>query len=346
VRTIRIGDRNIGSEAPVFIVAEVGTTSNGDIDTALKLVDAAKAAGVDAIKFMILGPDEFMSDKTVTYEYDWAGGHHVENMYEMFKNLMFTHDEWLKIRDHCKARGILFYATVDYLSGVELAESLDVPAYKLSSWDITNFPLIEKMAATKKPIQLDLGPASLSDIEKAVKVIHSKENDDVILVHCSHAVLEEGAQLRSIPYLRGVFQIPVGYSADSLDTVPDIAAVAMGACMIEKRLTLNRGYFGHHHVNALEPSELSDYVKTIRRVERMSGDYGVYPSPEDLRQKDLYYVSIVAAEDIPAGAEIVRHMLACKRPGTGISPEFLDILVGRQAKRDISCNTVLTWEHV
>jgi len=341
-----MGDRYIGPGEPVFIVAETGTTSNGDLDTALRLVDAAKEAGADAIKFMMLGPDEFMSDQTVTYEYEWAGGHHSENMYEMFKKLMFEPEEWFQIRDRCRQQKIIFYATVDYNSGVDLAEQLGVAGYKLSSWDITNFPLIQRMAKTGKPIQMDLGPASLSDIEKALDTIYSEGDEDAILVHCSHAKSDDGVHLRSVPYLQQVFQVPVGYSADSLETVPDIAAVALGAHLIEKRLTLNRSYFGHHHINAMEPEEFSNYVSIIRRVESLLGLSGVNPSPEDLRQKDLYYVSIVADQDIPADTEITRSMLACKRPGTGISPEFLDIIVGRRARRAIQCNELLTWQDI
>jgi sialic acid synthase SpsE len=346
MRKVKIATRLIGSEEPVFVVAEVGTTSNGDLPTALKLVDAAREAGADAIKFMILGPDYFMSDRTVTYEYQWAGGRHVENMYEMFKKLMFTEEEWFIIRDHCRQREIIFYATVDYLQGVDLAERLDVAAYKLSSWDITYLPLIEKVGSTGKPIQLDLGPATLADVEKALQVLDRCGNDHVILVYCTHATSQQEVNLRSVPYLQEAFRGPVGYSADSMESTPDIAAVALGAHMIEKRLTLSRSYFGHHHIQALEPGEFKEYVATLRRVEDMLGQPRLKPSSQDVRLKELYYVSIVADRPIPAGTVITREMLACKRPGTGIAPECLRLIVGRKARREIACNQILGWDDI
>ena len=346
MKKIQIANQWAGEGEPVFIVVETGTTCNGDLETALRMVDVAKEAGADAIKFMLMDPDCFMSDRTVTYEYEWSGGRRSENMYEMFKSLMFSPESWIQIRDRCRERGILFYVTIDYLAGVDLAEQLEVPAYKLSSWDTANFPLIQRMASTQKPIVVDLGPTWLGDIEKLLQVIQREGNTKVILLHCSHATSEAGLNLHTIPYLQEVFHLPVGYSADNRDPVPDLLAVALGARMIEKRLTLDRQYPAHHHIKALQPQEFKEYVAMIRRAEKMMGDHAVRPSPEDLRQKDLYFVSLVAETDIPAGTTLTREMLACKRPGTGIAPEFMDLLIGRKVRRDIQRNELLSWEAV
>lgn len=343
---IRIAGKEIGEGAPVFIVAEVGTTCNGDVGTALALVDAARDGGADAIKFMVLGPDHFMSDRSATYDYEWAGGHRSENMYEMFKSLMFTEEEWFKIRDYCREKEFLFYATVDYLGGVDFGEALQLPAYKLSSWDITNLPLIIRLARTGKPIQIDLGPADLGEIEKALNLIRAEGNDQIILVHCSHAQEDGGINLRSIPHLQLIFDLPVGYSADTRDSVPDIEAVALGSNLIEKRLTLDRSHQAHHHIKALEPCELKEYITMIRRAEAMLGTYAVKPSVEDLRQRSLYFVSIAAETAIPSGTVITREMLGCRRPGTGISPHFLGIIVGRKAKREIKLHSLLSWDDI
>lgn len=346
MKKVKIANHLIDEGEPSFVVVETGTTCNGNLETALRMVDRAKEAGADAIKFMLIDPDWFMSDRTVLYEYEWSKGRRSENMYEMFKKLMFSAESWKKIRDHCRQQGIIFYVTVDHLPGVDLAEELEVPAYKLSSWDTANFPLIQRMASTRKPMVIDLGPTLLSDIEKLLNVIHREGNTEVILVHCSHATTDAGLNMRSIPYLQQVFNLPVGYSADSRDFVSDLLAVALGARMIEKRLTLERNYPGHHHIKALEPQEFKEYVTMIRRAEAMLGDYAIKPSPEDLRQKNLYFVSLVAEADIPVGTTITREMLACKRPGTGITPEFMDLLVGRVARRDIKRNELLNWEVV
>jgi sialic acid synthase SpsE len=346
VKHVLLGDRAVGPGHPAFVVVETGTTCNGDLDTAIALIDAAKAGGADGVKFQLIGPEFFMSDTSVTYEYEWAGGKRSENMFDMFKGLKFEPSEWREIRDHCVASGLVFYATVDYIPGVELAESLDVAAYKLSSWDLGNLPLIREMARTGKPIQLDLGPARLGEIEKAIDAVVAEGNDQIVLIHCSHSTTDDGINVRSVPYLEKTFDLPAGYSCDSRDHVPDLAAVALGARLLEKRVTLDRSFEGHHHLKALEPAEFGEWVEMVRHCERVLGVDAVRPSPEDLRQKELYFVSVTADEDIPAGETITIDKLACKRPGTGIAPEFVELLVGRTAKRDIRRNELLSWDAV
>ncbi|MCB9865196.1 MAG: N-acetylneuraminate synthase family protein [Phycisphaerales bacterium] len=346
MQTITIGDRRIGPDEPIFIAVETGVTCNGDVDTALRVIDAAARAGADAVKFMIIGADHFMSDRNVTYEYEWAGGQNAENMYEMFKGLEFTRDQWERIRDHCHERGLVFYATVDYLPGVDLAEELGVPAYKLSSWDTANLPLIKKMAHTGKPLQVDTGPTTLADIDKLLTFVQAHGDSDVVLVHCSHAKTDCGQNLRSIPHLNAVFGVPVGYSADSRDEVPDLLAVALGARLLEKRVTLDKAYKGHHHIKALEPDEFAAWVATVRRAEALLGRDGVFPSAEDLRQKEMYFVSLVAEGDIPAGTVIREEMVRCKRPGTGIAPEYAPLVIGRTAQRDIAHNQLMAWNDI
>lgn len=346
MQNVMIGGRAVGPGRPVFVVVETGTTCNGDLETALRLVDVARDAGADAVKFQLIGPEYFMSDTSVTYEYEWAGGTRSENMFEMFKGLQFQPGEWRTIRDHCVAQGLVFYATVDYVPGIELAESLDVAAYKLSSWDLGNVPLIRAMAQTGKPIQIDLGPARLAEIEKAIDLITAEGNDQIVLVHCSHAKTDDGINVRSVPYLQQVFAHPAGYSCDSRDHVPDLASVALGACLLEKRVTLDRSFEGHHHLKALEPAEFAEWVEMVRRAERVLGEFAVRPSEEDLRQKEQFFVSLTAEVDIDAGEEITAEKLACKRPGTGIAPEHVELLLGRTAKRPIRRNEQLSWDAV
>jgi N,N'-diacetyllegionaminate synthase len=343
---LEIAGRRIGAGEPVFIAVETGVTCNGSLETALGVVDAAADAGADAVKFMIIGADEFMSDRSVTYDYEWAGGRHSENMYAMFKSLEFSRVDWKRIRQHCQDRGVIFYATVDYGAGVDLGEELGAGAYKLSSWDSANLPLIKRIAHTGKPIQVDTGPITLGEIDKLLRFIREHGDSDVLLVHCSHALTDDGINLRSIPYLRDVFGLPVGYSADSRDATPDLLAVALGACLLEKRLTLDKSYKGHHHIKALEPDEFKDWVATIRRAESMLGRDAVVPSAEDLRQRREYFVSLVAEGDIPAGTVIREEMLRCKRPGTGIAPEYAPMIIGRPTRHDLAHNQQIRWADV
>lgn len=287
-----------------------------------------------------------MSDRSVVYEYEWAGGRRKENMYEMFKKLECTLEEWRQIRDHCAKKRILFYASVDYLAGVDMAEELGVPAYKLSSWDVTNIPLIRKMAKTGKPIQVDLGPAQLQEIAELINIVRSEGNENIVLVHCSHSSTPEGVNIRTVPYLQQAFGLPVGYSADSRDPTPDLLALALGAHLIEKRLTLDHTYPGHHHIKALEPHEFRDYVSMIRKGEKMLGQYAVKPSEQDLEMREKYFVSIVAEVDIPKGSVITPEMLSCKRPGTGLPPSFIEMIVGRTARRHIKRNELIKWDDI
>ncbi len=343
---VQIADKIIGDGHPVFISVEVGTTCNGDLDASLAMIDAAADAGADAIKFMIIGPEYFMSDRNVVYEYECASGQRRENMFEMFSGLTFTTKEWQTIAARCRKRGIIFGATVDYLPGVNLAVELETQFLKLSSWDTANVSLIRKMAQTGLPLQIDTGPTTAGDIDKMIGWVRCEELQDVILVHCSHAKEPSGINVKSVPYMKNVFACPVGYSADDRDHVPELAAISLGANLIEKRLTLDRTHEGHHHIKALEPDEFAEWVQMVRRCEAMLGENAIRPSEEDLRQKKMYFVSVVANTDINAGTTINERMLACKRPGTGIAPEMLPQIVGRTAKRDIAENELIAWPDI
>lgn len=345
--SVSIAGRSIVQDGPVFLVAETGTTSNGDMPTTLRLIDAVADAGMDAIKFQMINPEAFMSDRSVTYSYDWGNGQRAEeNMFEMLQKLRFRDDEWHRISEHCRTHNLPLFATVDYLEGMKVAVSTGMVAIKIGSWDIRAIPLLRAAAATGKPLVLDLGPAHLSEIDRALEVIAEEKNNQVILLHCTHSQTDDEVNLRSVPYLANTFGFPVGYSADTRDDVPDLVAVGLGACMIEKRATLDAGFFGHHHNKALEPAELKEWVKKIRRAETQRGDYRVKPSREDLRLRTPFFVSLTAAREIAEGETIQKSDLVCKRPGTGLHPDLVHVIAGRTARRRISVDQQLSWEMV
>ncbi len=335
--------KNIDS-GDVYIIAEAGTTSNGDLSTALSLIDEAKDAGCDAIKFMMIDADFFMSDKTVMYDYEWSGGKSSENMYEMFKALEYTESEWLELRNKCCSVGLDFFITVDYMEGIDISEKMDLSsAYKLSSWDANNIPLIEKMAKTMKPILLDLGPACLETIERVVGIIEKQGNNQIIFLHCTHALNDSEVNMNTIPYLREKFGYPVGFSADTREETPDLLSLGLGASIIEKRITLDKDYAGHHHILGLEPKEMKSYVSKIRQATRLLGKKGVFPSSEDIKNRQKYFVSLVAADDIRNGMEITTDMICCKRPGCGIDPLHMDELVGKKINRKMKKDELFEW---
>ena len=264
---VAIGKRIIGPGHPIFIAVEAGSTCNGDLKTAIDMATAAKECGADAIKWQMISPDDLMADKSVMYEYEWAGGTKSENMYQMFKKLTFKSDEWDGLIRHCKSIELPWYTSVDYIAGVDLAEELGCPMYKLSSWDARNFPLIQRMARTGKPIQIDLGPVIEAEITTMLTHIdaHSAvEVPSIVLVHCTHAKTPAEFNLKSIGYLKRQFGWPVGWSSDGREWIPDFIAIGQGASLIEKRISLKTTHPGHHHVKALEPHEFKAWVDMVR----------------------------------------------------------------------------------
>jgi N,N'-diacetyllegionaminate synthase len=343
---MEIAGRRIGPGEPLFVMVETGVTHNGRLETARALVDAAKTSGADAIKFQVIGAEAIMSDRTIEYRYETLGGPRSENMFEMFKRLEFTRDQWRELRDYAVKRDIVFFATTDYEEGVDLLEELDVPAYKISSWDVTHLPLLRRMARTGRPVIIDTGPTTLEDLVTAAGVFTAAGNRQIAFLHATHSAEAGDFNLRAMPYMRAVFGVPIGFSAPGRDNELDCAAVGVGVDLVEKRLTLRRNAEGHHHILALEPDEFRTWAATLRRLEAALGRPAVVPSAEDLRQRRLYWRSLVAARDLPAGTVLTESMLRCKRPGTGIVPASLPVLVGRTIKRALRTDELLSWDDV
>lgn len=342
-KTISIAHKKIGENSRVFIVAETGVTANGSVTIAKSLIDEAKKAGADAIKFQTIDCDDFMSDKSVMYRYETAEGFREENMYEMLKKHQFTPQELIEISNYAKERDIIFYLSVDSIRSVDWAEAAGSEAYKIGSWDLRNYPLIEKVIQTGKSIQIDLGPIIIGEIAQLIDFMDERGAREVVLVYCNHANEIENLNLQSITYLSEALGIPMGYSADTRNIIPDVIAVTLGVKFIEKRLTISRNYPGHHHIKALEPVEFKEWVQAIRKAEKAIGKKCLKPSIEDLRGKSAYFTSIVASQDIAEGEIITKEMLCAKRPGTGISPLYIEQMIGRKTERAIKENEVIQW---
>jgi len=342
---IGIEGKMIGRGAPLYLAAEVGTTANGDLDTALDLIRASAQAGMDAVKFQMINPDEFMADKGVMYEYESSMGIQKVNMYQMFKGLMFTPDEWAKMVRYAKSINITLFVSVDNLPDVDLAEQLGIPAYKIGAWDIRHYPLIKRVARTGKPILIDLGPSLIGEILQMLHIIEKEGNKQVMLVHECHGALPE-YNMNTIPYLRNTFNLPVGFASDRVIDLPETIAITLGASYIEKRITITPGNTGHHHNKALHTAKLGGYVGMMRAVKDMLGDYTVKPSLEDLRMKDKYFTSLVYDADLSEGTVVEEKHLACRRPGTGISPLTADRFIGNPLVRDVKRNEMVRWEDV
>ena len=343
---IRIRNRVLGEDRPVFITAEVGVTCNYDMKISKELIDVVHEAGADAAKFIFWFPEEIMSDRTITYTYQTVRGTQSENMYEMLSKLRFTLDEWRDLKAYADSKDVILFATVNSPSGIEYAEIIGLEAYKLSSWDFNYHTLWRRVAAIGKPMIIDTGPVGVLELAKVINIMKDAGNDQSVLVHCVHTDNYEEMNMGAIPYMRKAFNTLSGFSSTDRDFETDIMAATLGAVFLEKRLTLSRDLPGHHHILSMEPKEFEKYVKLMRNVQTALGTEDLRPSQGDLEERKKWFRHVVANQDIPKGTKLTAEMLEGKRPEKGVSPEYTDLFVGRETKRDLRCNEALSWEDV
>ena len=341
---LKIRHRILGENQPLFITAEVGVTCNYDMQISKELIDVVHESGADAAKFIFWFPEEIMSDKSISYTYETVSGTKSENMYQMLNKLRFTLDEWYELKAYADSKDVILFATVNSPSGIEYAEAIGLEAYKLSSWDFNYHPLWRKIAALGKPMLIDTGPVHTLDVAKVMQLMKDVGNDQSLLIHCIHTDNYAEMNMRTIPYMRKAFNTLVGYSSANRDSETDIMAVTMGSVYLEKRLTLSRDLPGHHHVLSLEPQEFQQYVKLIRNLQAALGVEDLRPSQGDLKERRKWFRHMVANRDIPAGTTLTADMLEGKRPERGISPEYIDLLIGRKTTRDLKYNEALSWD--
>jgi len=340
---IVVGNRHIGEDEPCFIIAEAGVNHNGSVKSTKKLIDVAKDAEADAVKFQTFKAENVVIKNAEKAEYQKTAKE--ESQYEMIKKLELTNEDFKELSDYTQKKGILFLSSPFDKESVDLLYELDVPAFKVGSGEITNFPLLKHIAKKEKPIILSTGMATLGEVEEALNVTRNGGVEDVILLHCvsNYPARIEDVNLRAMETLKHAFKLPVGFSDHSLGITVPIAAVALGACVIEKHFTLDRNLPGPDHKASLEPDELKEMVKAIRDVEKALGNGIKKPTKEEDKIKKIARRSIVAKIDIPKGTIIAEDMLDVKRPGTGIEPKYIDMIVGKKAKIDIKKEDLITW---
>lgn len=327
----------------LFIIAEVGNQFGGSKQTALNLCKVAADAGADAVKFIFWFPDEILADKKQMYSYLTAEGTITEPMFDMLDRLRLPIQDWWEVQEECNRLGIIFFATVNSPSGQEWAEvALNIPIIKLSSWDYFFTDLFKWAGKTQKPVIVDTGQVYEDELDMHMKLL----GDNLILMHCPHAKMVSQENLLSIPYMARRYGCLVGYSSTDYSDDFDIAAIGLGACAIEKRLTLSRQGGILHDAISKEPGEFKEYVKRMREIKSTLGIYGIKPSDNDLEQRKLWFRRIVADEDINKGDIILRPMLEAKRGFTGISPDHIWEFVGKKATRDIRRNEDVKYEYV
>ncbi len=345
---IKIGDRLVGEGEACFIIAEAGVNHNGDVSLAKKLIDVARDAGADAVKFQTFKTEELVTGGTEKAQYQKQTTGAEESQFEMIKRLELAESDFAELFDYAKKRGLVFLSSAFDRRSVDLLAELGVAAFKIPSGEIIDFPLLKHIAQKKKPMILSTGMSTIDEIEEALAVIQKEGTTEIILLHCvsSYPAKAEDMNLRAMETLRRTFKLPVGLSDHTLGITVPTAAVALGACVIEKHFTLDRSLPGPDHRASLEPDELKQMVASIRDVERALGNGAKKPTPKEEENKKAARRSIVARVAIPEGTIITEDMLEVKRPGIGLEPRHLVALIGKRTKKDINSGELINWDMV
>jgi len=345
---ITIGDRPVGAGAPVYVIAEAGANHDRDLATARQLVDVAADAGADAVKFQTYSGAALYSRHTPAFDY--LGDLADRPLPELLDDLALPREWQTQLAAHARARGIHFFSSPFDRAAVDELDALDVPVFKIASFEIVDLEFIEYVGSTGRPMIISTGMATLAEVADAIEAARRGGSTDIALLQCAslYPAPPETINLRAMATMRAEFHVPVGLSDHTLGIHIAPAAVAAGAELIEKHITLDRTRSGPDHSFAIEPAELSEMVRQIRAVERALGD-GQKLGPSGAEAVEMYTKarrSVVAAVAIPAGAQITRDMLVVKRPGTGIAPKDLTQLIGRIAARAIGEDEIVTWDMV
>lgn len=345
IKKVKIGDRRVGEGEPTFIIAELGANHDRNLNQAKELIDVAVDAGADAVKFQVYNAETLYSEKTPQFSYleELSAG---KSIYEVIKENELPREWMEELAEYSRDKDIIFFATPFDREAIDQLYEVGVPVYKWASFEIVDLPLLKYAAGKGKPMLLSTGMCDLADIQVAVDTVCSTGNEDIVLLHCTSLYPTELRQvnLRMMDTMRDAFQVPVGLSDHTLGITIPIAAVARGACVIEKHFTLSRKFKGPDHPFALEPEELRQMVKAIRGVEESFGSPIKKMIPDEEEMARLGRRSIIAGVNIPKGTRLTEDMVTIKRPGYGIEPKFLGIVIGREARRDIEKDDIITWE--
>jgi N,N'-diacetyllegionaminate synthase len=325
-----------------LVIAEAGVNHNGDLATARRLVEVAARAGADLVKFQTFNADRLATPSAATAEYQARNTGKPESQHSMLSRLELSRDMHEQLIDHCRACGIGFFSTAFDCESADFLAQLGLDRFKIPSGEITNLPYLRHIGRYGKPIILSTGMADLDEIESALNVLEEAgaRRDRITVLHCTTqypATMAE-VNLRAMLTIRDAFGVSIGYSDHTPGIEVAIAAVALGASVVEKHFTLDRTLPGPDHRASLEPAELAAMVSAIRNIERALGNGLKIPAPGELPNRPVARKSIVAACAIRAGERFNATNITTKRPGTGISPMRWDEVIGRPAPHDFAPN--------
>lgn len=343
---IQIGNRRIGPGEPMYIVAEMSANHNQNFEQAVKILEAAKDAGADAVKLQTYTPDTMTIDCDNEYfrigkGTIWEG----RILYDLYGEA-YTPWEWQpKLKEIASDLGLDLFSTPFDPTAVDFLEEMEVPAYKVASFEIVDLPLLRRIAQTGKPIIMSTGMATLAEIDEAVRTIREAGGSQLALLKCTSAypAPPEEMNLRTIPHMAEAFHVPVGLSDHTLGIAVPVAAVVLGACIVEKHLTISRQISGPDSAFSLEPHEFKAMVEAIRTVEKALGKVQ-YEVGEREAASRVFRRSLFVVQDVKAGEIFTNENVRSIRPGYGLHPRELPKVLGRRAARDIRRGTPLSWE--
>lgn len=348
---VTIAGRSVGAGHPCFVISEIGTNHNGDLDRAKELVKASAAAGADAVKFQIYEAEDIVTHRILPHEYGLEELYPDRTMYQVFDECLRTPQEWFpELCDYSREVGILPMATVHSASGARFVVDVAMVAIKIASMDLNNLPVLSEIAKVADvPLIVSTGMSELHEIDETVAMLRGF-GKPFGLLHCvsNYPPRFDELHLQNIDILSATYGVPVGFSDHTLTTVTSAVAVALGACMIEKHITMSRTDTGPDHPFALEPGEFRQLVDEVRNVEKAHSPRAgfVGPSEREAQKRLLYRRSLVTRRAVAKGAALAAEDIKISRPGSGIEPKCLGAVIGRTARRNIDAETPLTWDMV
>ena len=339
---MKIGKREVGDSQPCFVIAEIGSNHNQSLDLAFEHIDAAADAGVDAVKFQTFRAAQHYSKLAPGFSYLDD-----RNTYALIESLELNREWHVALKARAESKGVEFFSSPCDIEAINDLARLNVCAYKVASFDLTDVRLIREMAIKNKPVILSTGMADLADVQAGVNACRDAGNNNIALLQCTslYPAPVNLSNLAAMQVMRNGFGVLTGYSDHTLGDHVSLAAISLGACMLEKHFTLNRNLPGPDHIFAMEPHEFKEMMRKIRDTEAAIGDgikNGPRPDERELFEKGRR--SLHAARTIRSGEQISEKDLVTKRPGLGISPRLLDQVVGRTANRDIAEDQWIMWE--
>jgi len=342
---IKIGNKKIGEGQPAFIIAEISANHGQDFNRAALLIKKAKEAGADAVKFQTYTADTITIDSNKRYfavkHPKWGG----QTLYQLYQKA-YTPWEWFgRLKKIADEKGIIFFSTAFDKTAVDFLEDMDVPFHKIASFELVDIPLIEYMAKTKKPLIMSTGMATESEMKEAVKAARSAGAKDIILLKCvsNYPAKPEEMNIKTIPDMRKRFQCPIGLSDHTLGIGVSVAAVSLGAQVVEKHFTLSRTLETPDSFFSIEPHELKTLVENIRITEKAMGRVHYGPSGREKKSR-VFRRSLFTTKDTKKGDIFSEENVRSIRPAAGLMPKYLNSVIGKKAKKDIKKGTPLNWD--